>query len=859
MPLHPIRGTGTGAGGAGGSANVGVPLFQRGENDKGLFISHRRMNYSWALIGAERAADVPTTQARLTFNNAAADGSVAFDLPEDWETLPEDANNINVAYTTYPTPVTEVKAFYDYGPLRVTSAKTGAAGNSDQLQIIAGTAAVDPTNATARLALSTGFMVVKSPDAEFLGTFGAGVYGPNNGDVHLNIRAAARGRDAGNVTFTWRVRYDPDATGVSVEITRPNPNSVNRIIKIIGNTETVEFDWNVAVAAINAYRESETQVLVATIGDSATSTIRLRSAGFNPLLVDDSRIADDNPTYRTSTSLSFGENPSSGAGSATNVGEVRLRRGGTRVNAAKAFTNTRAFTVLWKQPGVVGNGKVHQRVGNNTVAANTVEVTTANNGNTLVLTGPASGSVTTAVMVAAVNDAGLENWEASTTNGNDTITFPANGSTFVSTLGGGVDAAFQLAVTWDPDIHQLLIDNINNLDNVTTVRNAILALSEFAALDVTFDGGAQLSSLFTVPSNEGDILDYNFSGGSESTPRSTLEASITGIAGNFFLIIRGVLATDTVAEIIAIYTGITNSAAFTLSATPGDSTAATVPGTAVANRNLANGLNGVSRQLPSLTLSAGAIAIGLHAAGGASDTTLNELVTAFRAATYIDVDGDTQTVPSADVTTTGTTSSVIGVGALPISPAGGVNMVSADPITAIIDEDDMLLGPHIEVRIRPSEDTLDDVLEALKDEGEVSVVELRGTDLTARPENVPFTRHPYQPPGTGAGTADVFTELTYWQDPVAMGETPADEETKEVYVGRGSYNVQFEEYDVDSNNRYIHIRVPIAYVLSVISWEARNRLETFVVTTDATYRYYHSRRLTVDDRIDLSVETNNAA
>ena len=737
-------------------SGAGAAIEDSGNSTEGLFVQYGGADASWHLRGRARAAGSIATPAELSFDNQDQDASLDVSLPVDWIASPTTQNGAAIVYSRHAAPRDEVKAFYDYDSLRITSARTGVAGDLDRIAVEAGTEEVVGTNSTASIALSTGTIDVASPDAAFLGTFGSGTYGPSDGStVNVNIRAAVRGRDAGNVTFIWRTLYDPDLTGLEIQITRPNPNSVSRRITIASNTETVDLDWNLVVTAFNDYREGGDAIFVATIGDTTETTLRLRGETFNPLLVDSRSINRYNPAYATNASLSFGDDPSSGSGAATNVGEVRVTRGGTRVAGVKASATTRALTVRWNVAGTVGNGKTAQRVGDNTFAANVVTATQS--GDTLVVRGPASGTVSVGTIVDAINNANLDDWEAVTSDRNDTITFPANGSTFMETTAGGVDAANQLEVTWDADIHQLHINNVVPTDRAAGIVTAIVALDEFDATDVTYGGGGSGTSALTIPANEDDFTDYNFSGGVGGSPRSTLTVAESVVSSTSNLLtISGILNTDTVQNVIDAYSG----SGFTLGATPGDSASDALPGTAIPERALANGLDEIVRQDVTVAMADnGVITISLHAVDDDSDnSTLTELYNAFLNTPYTDADGTEQMLAAGrltlDTSGGGAGGDPLRNQTLPVMPSGGVDEVAAGDIEASIVTDPALGGPYVQVQYLPAQDTLADIRTALNEQGIVKASTIYGTTLGNTPEAVPFERSMH----TGGESATTTSE-----------------------------------------------------------------------------------------------------
>ena len=739
-------------------SGAGAAIEDSGDSTEGLFVQYGGADASWHLRGRVRAVGSLATPAELSFDNQDQDASLDVSLPVNWIASPTTQNGAAIVYSRHASPRDEVKAFYDYDSLRITSVRTGVSGDLDRIAIEAGTAEVVGTNSSASIALSTGTIDVASPDAAFLGAFAS--YTLGNGTVtNLIVRSVTRGTEDNGLSIIFNNRYinSRSQNGAAV---RPNIGGADYEVGFLSGDRTTNYDFQLAVDAINAYRDGDgNQVLSAELGDTRMANLRLAANDFTGASIS-SAIGFFNAGYPGQRqSLAGGENPSTGSGSATNVGEVRVTRGGTRVNAAQAETGIRSLRVRWRTAGTVGNGKLFHLIGDNTITAGNIEVT--QNGEILEVRGPAQGSDTVGDIVTAINGAALADWDAYARNGDtsDTITFPSNGSTSIATTGGGVDPENQLEVTWDADIHQLHIDNVVPTDRAAGIVTAIVALDEFDATDVTYGGGGSGTASITIPATEDDFTDYNFSGGVGGSPRSplTVTESVVSSTSNL-LTISGILNTDTVQNVIDAYSG----SSFTVGVNPGDSASDPLPGTAIPERALANGLDEIVRQDVAVSMADnGVITISLHAVDNdAGNSTLTELYNAFLNTPYTDTEGAEQMLAAGsltlDTTGGGAGSDPVRNQALPVMPSGGVDEVPAEDIEASIVTDPALGGPYVQVQYLPALDTLAEIRTALNEQGLVKASTIYGTTLGNMPEAVPFERSMH----TGSESATTTSETT---------------------------------------------------------------------------------------------------
>ena len=746
-----------GGGGGGGSASYGALLRQTGEDDKGIFVTHRDADLSWHLQGEQRSVDEPAAAAALEFLNFDEDAHLDVALPLDWIAPPEVQNIRDILYVKYPNPFAGVKADSLYGALQVRWATVGAAGNSQRYRVTAGTAAVASQNAKADIEGSRGatpdhqgVIRVTSPDGT--GTVDA-VAGSNpaygNNSAFMNVRALVPGTDMNGFTLAMSSVRD---NGQTEEITwAATYSSDNRTLNIVATLNTFDL-FGVStvglVAAINAARTAQGEQLVEANG----TTTGLQQA---PITINYIR-SNDNPLRNITGLVLSGGTHASGGGTATNRGEIRVVSSGARAAGTAAkydwqIAAGRRITVTFNQVGVAGNN----------LQFTIMEDTTNLNGNTVNVSDSGSdflvrynGSITLGTIVNAMN-AATSRFTCTITQGSRADSVTPSGNVSYRTAGG-VDPVNPLSAAWDADEHRLTVTALAS-DTFDEVRTAIIALSEFqigdgtSAGDVALEDGALTSDTIDVPATVGNHVDYDFAGGTDAvarTPLTVAERFIANIGGvnSYILDILGAINTDTVQNIIDAYSG----ARFELAAASGRQATDTVTGNAKRSTLLTGGQDAVPRLLPEVTLADdGRVGISLHSRGNATNrahnTTLAELQAAFRAATYTDTDGATQTFTAAnasiDTTGGGAAGDIISNSRLPVRPTGGRNETMAGPTEAEARPDDEVDGPNIQVRYDAAE-TLQDIYDSFvaNNSGGFTFTLVYGTDPTAIAETAPFSR-----------------------------------------------------------------------------------------------------------------------
>ena len=226
-----------------------------------------------------------------------------------------------------------------------------------------------------------------------------------------------------------------------------------------------------------------------------------------------------------------------------------------------------------------------------------------------------------------------------------------------------------------------------------------------------------------------------------------------GTEGASLITISGLLATDTENEMRLAFTGTPGLFRFGTSNTPVGNFTPVVRG------SFSGGRDELGRQSPGVVLQDdGDIAVFLILqSNNPVNTTLKELAEAMWAATYTNTDGETVPVPFENVVIDtsggGSVDDPLRNQGRPRTATGGENYVPESPIEALVRPNDEVQGPNVEVRYHADVDTLQEILDALLAQGEVDVVEVYGTDLTAVPEEPPFVRSMY--PGGGDTTINV--------------------------------------------------------------------------------------------------------
>ncbi len=772
MPIGPPGpvGGGGGGGGGGGNANIGILLRQAGEDDKGIFVSHRSGDLTWhAQAEARRDAEAATASV-LTIENAGQDADVDFSFPLDWAAPPETVNRRRIVYTRFANPSAGVRAGGTYGALAISWATVGAAGNSQRYRATAGTAAVAAQNAKADIEGSRGVtpdhqgvIRVTAPDATGTVDQVAGVnprYGNNS--AFLNVRALVPGTAMNGFTLNFRsVRDNSQTEQITWEATYSSDNRMLNIVATLNKFDLFGVSTEGLVDAINAARTAQGEQLVEANG----TTTGLQN---DPITINYLR-SGDNPSRDINGLVFSGGTHAAGDGTATNRGGIDVVTSGARVAGTAAtyvwqITNGRQITLTFHQVGVAGNNlQFSTREETSAIANNTVRAT--DSGADFLL--QYRGSMTLGTIVDAMN-AATSRFTVAITQGSraDSVTPSGNVSYRTS---GGVDPVNPLSAVWDADDHTLTITALAS-DTFDEVRSAIIALSEFqigdgtSAGDVAFEDGALTSDTIDVDSTVGESISYGFAGGTDAIPRTPLtvaERFIANIGGvdSYILDILNVIRTDTVQDVIDAYSG----SRFRLAAASGSQATSTLSGSAAASTLLTGGIDAVVRRTPTWNLADnGVVSIGLHAAAGRSDnTTLFELVTAWIAATYTDTNGVTRTIGSShhtpDTSGGGALTDPVDDDGLPTMATGGRNAVLANITEAEARPDDELDGPNILLKYDDADD-LDTIIAGFRanNNGGFSFTLVYGTDGTANPEEPPFNRSFFdgglaEAPSTGTG------------------------------------------------------------------------------------------------------------
>ena len=320
----------------------------------------------------------------------------------------------------------------------------------------------------------------------------------------------------------------------------------------------------------------------------------------------------------------------------------------------------------------------------------------------------------------------------------------------------------ELLVSYETDTTEALIVSFHSRSDLIAAINA--ARWEGLQLVTASADGAAVAGPVTRwsrnPPQDGDTVSagagtYTLAGGAE---------------GASLITITGIIGSDTAQNIADAYTG--PSDIFTLPS--GNTAVGTV--TAATRASFTGGKDALGRQQPYIALhddgEIGITAI-LHDDESAN-TTLRELIEAFWRTTYTNADGLTVVVPfdaiEIDVTGGGATSDPIRNQTLERQGTGGSNFVPEGDIEALVRPNDELNGPNIEVRYHADHDTLEEILAALIEQGEVDVVDIYGTDLTVVPEDPPFVRDMWPEGGdTTVNVTGATAGLTFQDEGADLG------------------------------------------------------------------------------------------
>ena len=761
-----------GDGGSGGGSRVGALLRQHGDTSLGLFIGYSGADESWHLRGVAREAAEPSVAATarishdasnyldLTFADADDTREKKFTplVGNDRNDFPEQVNEYQFTTIQWPAPVTEVKASLDYGDLRVTSRRAaGAAGNDDSVQVAIGTAATSDVNAHADIplyngtpgVLRAGQIRVTSPDRAQGGEYAA----PPSYFIldRFSFRATERGTAGNALEFQIRSVVDADQAAAETWTAAYTDDNTLRV--------TVTFNSGVATE-----RRTFTSSLFVAAFNAATD-----SNGGKPItLIDGFPSHPDSVNWRLSagTNAPFsGGTDVSGGGSPTNFGGIVLVSSGARSAAVQASTTWGNVVLTANAAGAFpNNGKYQAQVVGTNSGGHQYRVTrsdlTGGRHFQVLLDSSVGANPTVAQVVRGLNDADTENLITAAPASGVSDTSVAWTGTGTQSFTGGADAVNPLAASWDADSHTLTITALDS-DPASDVITAITALDEFGTNVgpgyVRLAGGGLTTGVVNVDNTVGNTLSYSFAGGTDGQARSTLTVvnrNDPDGSGNR-LDIRGLINGDTTQDVISAYTG----NRFTLTSVSGDATTAFSNPAAFGPTPPTGGVNQVARQDPWVYVSAAtneAITYTIWYHGSQTPagqrTTLTEMKVAWDSIS--EVDGLHGTSPTSAITGTG--SNVVAT--IPTGPTGGADREDADVLEAIARPEDEVHGPNVELRYDPSEENLQAIHDALEAQGVVTVVGVYGTDLTANPENPPFSRTMFLAAGVSEGISGVTIE-----------------------------------------------------------------------------------------------------
>ena len=790
-----------GDGGSSGGSRVGALLRQSGQTSLGLFIGYSGADESWHLRGAEREAAEPSVAATariahdtsnyldLTFADASDTREKKFTplVGNDRNDFPEQVNEYQFTAIQWPAPVSEVKASYDYGDLRVTSrANAGATGNADTVQVSIGNAATSDVNAHADIplyngtpgVLRAGQIRVTSPNASVRASVLLRTGSRNNGTVIARLRWHEPSTAGNGFQLNLQVSRNDGGTEQTVATYASDNRSITAVITGTAARRN-DYPWNELIAAINAARTAEGDQLVVADGLGSTSSINfliMPADGATESMSESGNALPDSVTLA-------GGGVETAVGADTNVGGVRLLSGdpSRTVAGATAVINVAPpgdtavrmrLTYTGTSRGAAGNSRVANVVFDSSIPGNTVAITADHtDGDIEIAFGP--GTVALATILTALTgnvaregggDSGyfvsaeiIENDDRVTT-----VTWASTDSNHsTARFSGGYDAGREpLSASWDVTSHTLTVTALDS-DAASDVITAITALDQFGTSVgpgyVRLAGGGLSNGVVNVDNTVGNTLEYDFAGGTDATARSALvvvNRNDPDGDGNR-LDIRGLISGDTTQDVLDAYTG----NRFTLTSISGDGTTAFSNPTALAATSLTGGVTQVVRQDPAVYVSAATdqaitYTIWYHGSQTAAGqrTTLTEMKAAWDS--IDEVDGLHGASPQTAITGTG--SEVVAT--IPAGPTGGADREDADVLEAIARPEDEDHGPNVEIRYDATEDDLQAIHDALEAQGVVTVVGVYGVDLTASPEEPPFTRTMFLAAGVSEGISGVTIE-----------------------------------------------------------------------------------------------------
>ena len=776
-------------GGGGGSAVVGALMRQDGEDDKGLFVSHRAARLAWHLQAEGIAAAEAAAAATLAFENQDQDADLNVTLPLDWVAPPETANSHNIVYDRFPAPAAAVKAQYDYGRLNVKAATAGAIGNRYILRTVSGRPATADSNARTDVGAWAGNpgilrrnFRITSPNSVDPAVRASALYrfgSRNNGAVLFRVQWHEAGTAGNGFQINAQVHRDNSGTEQTVATYAADNRSITVVITGTAARRN-EYPWAETIAAINAARTAQgNQLVVADVpGGSSTSTNFLNMPSTDGQTQSMTAAGNSLPNQITLADGAAVGTTADNTGADTNRGGVRVVTGDPSLSLTGASVDV----------NVAGDGdtpviiRIVLTGTSRGAAGNNIAVTVRYDGDGQTNSIFARGTADSSELIISINGTAalgtllteLNRNPIDQSNGDNTtifatatiqsntgsslnVTWGASDATRSYQFSGGTDAGREpLSAVWDAAEHRLTITAVAT-DNLGDVFPIIAALDQFQTDNtgpgyVRLRGSADATNVIRVQTTVGDHYDYAFSNGSDGaarTPLAVREFFLSSFEGQSFyrLDITGALNTDTIQNVIDAYTAGTKN--FELAPASGSGASDTITGNAI-NTSLTGGSNQISRRLPVVTLAdTGVITIGLHAVDDdtTNNSTLAELRTAWHAVTYTNTEGTSVVLPNTaatvDTTDGGAAADPVRAQSLPTVPTGGRNEVIAGVTEVLVRPEDEVDGPNILLRYDPTDD-LQTILEGFTaNSGGANIQVPYGTDLTASPEAVPFTRSFY--------------------------------------------------------------------------------------------------------------------
>ena len=582
--------------GRGGSAQAGQLLRQAGETDKGIFYSPKGGDISWHLQAERRDRDQEAVAAALTFLNQDQDASLAVTLPLDWVASPELVNTREVIYTKLPLPQTAAKAELDYGALNIKAAVARAIGNSYQVRVVRGRAAVSDTNAHTDVDLWAGNpgllrreFRVTAPNAVDPAVRASALYrfgSRNNGAVLFRNQWHEASADGNGFQINFQVYRDNDGSEQTVATYAADNRSMTVVITGTAARRN-EYPWAEAIAAINAARTTgNDQLIVADApGGSVNSTnfINIPSTdGQTQSMSDAGNALPNRITLANGQALGT---VASNAGAATNRGGVRVITGDgsraaagakTTINVAPPGDTPVNIEIVYTgtSVGAAGNSRVANVGFDSSIPANTLSITGDHTSGDIDMDfGPGTvslGSIITALTGELPRSGGGNSGffiSARITSNADSVLNVTWGSTdsdhHTANFSGGHDAGREpLSAVWDSQEHRLTITALAT-DTASTVFDEIVKLDQFNSMTagpgfIQLRGAADATNVIAVDSTIGDHIDYDFASGVDGASRTPIAIQQTYRGGAnpnqiYALNISGLLPTDTVQDVIDAY------------------------------------------------------------------------------------------------------------------------------------------------------------------------------------------------------------------------------------------------------------------------------------------------------------------